>query len=142
VGKKVASDLPKYSAWIGSGAKGARFMFPCPRFIALTVWVLNLFILVQWRIWFIKPIIEDAQTKQKLAFRNNADLSTLFSLLSLLMFNLSFLSLSFSLYPYSSLLFLPFSFCFIFISCLLYLSFFFYRTPLRDGTDRLSRNVG
>jgi len=79
---------------------------------------------------------------QKLAFRNNADLSMFFSLLSLLMFKLSFLSLSVVLsislfFPYLSL----FSFCFLFISDF-YIYLFLDRTPLRVGTDRLSRNVG
>jgi len=91
--KTVASDRPKHSASIGSGAKGARFMSPDPRFIALTLWLLNLFILYQWRFWFREPITEDAKRNKKLAFGNNADLSMFFSLLSLVMFKLFFLSL-------------------------------------------------
>ena len=72
-------------------------MSPGPRFIALTFWLLNLFILDQWRIWLTEPITEDAQTTQKLAVDNNAVLSMFFSLLSLLMFKQSFLSLYISL---------------------------------------------
>jgi len=72
-------------------------MSPGPRFIALTLWLLNLFILDQWRIWFREPITEGAKTNQKLAFGNNAELSMFFSLLSLVMVRLFFLFfLSFS----------------------------------------------